>query len=179
MSNLDIYEVDPWRRGRCEEEHTRGSSRPKMRTKPHTRWPGSICTAKATAGSFGCGSGGLGTEAPCRSCFTPPEAASGRNRRASGPCQRKLNQNSNSFRRRTARSLGRLIQVRTCRLSMMKISRAGQDRLLPAPLLRQAPNVSSFHSCRQLFATTGTATTRSSQQKALSPSPTPVPLGEG
>ena len=23
MPNLDIYEVDPWRRGRCEEEHAR------------------------------------------------------------------------------------------------------------------------------------------------------------
>jgi hypothetical protein len=35
---------------------------------------------------------------------------------------------------------------------------AGQRGLTPAPLLRQAPNVSSFHSRRQLFATTGTAT---------------------
>jgi hypothetical protein len=23
MENVDIYEVDPWRRGRCEEEHAR------------------------------------------------------------------------------------------------------------------------------------------------------------
>jgi len=23
MANVDIYEVDPWRRGRCEEEHAR------------------------------------------------------------------------------------------------------------------------------------------------------------
>ena len=62
---------------------TRGSLLPEMRTKPHTRWPGSICRAKATAGSFGCAPGGLGTEARRRSCFTPPEAASGRNRRPS------------------------------------------------------------------------------------------------
>jgi hypothetical protein len=41
--------------------------------------------------------------------------------------------------------------------------RAGQIIVLPAPLLRQAPNVSSFHSRRQLFATTGTATTSFSQ----------------
>src|SRR5262249_13944678 len=47
-----------------------------MPTKPHTRSPGSICTAKANAGRFGYASGGLGTEAHCRSCFTPPEAAS-------------------------------------------------------------------------------------------------------
>src|SRR5215831_6217716 len=47
-----------------------------MPTKPHTRGPGSICTAKANAGRFGYASGGLGTEAHRRSCFTPPEAAS-------------------------------------------------------------------------------------------------------
>jgi hypothetical protein len=52
---------------------TRGSSRPEMPTKPHTRWPGSICTAKANAGRFGYASGGLGTEAHRGSCFTPPE----------------------------------------------------------------------------------------------------------
>jgi len=150
MASVDIYEVHPCPRGRCDEE-TRGSWRPEMRTKPHTRLPGSICTAKATAGGFGCASGGLGTEARRRSCFTPSEAVSDRNRWPSGPCQRKLNRNSNSFRK-TVRSLGRRNQVRTCRLSMMKISRAGQDRLLPGPSLRQAPNVSSFHSRRQLLA---------------------------
>src|SRR5215831_4638709 len=47
-----------------------------MPTKPHTRGPGSICTAKADAGRLGYASGGLGTEAHRRSCFTPPEAAS-------------------------------------------------------------------------------------------------------
>src|SRR6516164_10643135 len=46
-----------------------------MPTKPHTGWPGSICTAKADAARFGYASGGLGTEAHRRSCFTPPEAA--------------------------------------------------------------------------------------------------------
>jgi hypothetical protein len=43
---------------------------------------------------------------------------------------------------------------------MMKISRAGQDRLLPAPSLRQAPNVSSFHSRRQLLANAAMAASR-------------------
>src|SRR5215468_6984898 len=47
-----------------------------MPTKPHTGWPGSIFTAKANAGRFGYASGGLGTEAHRRSCFTPPETAS-------------------------------------------------------------------------------------------------------
>jgi len=55
---------------------TRGSSRPETPTKPHTRWPGNICTAKANAGRFGYASGGLGTEVHRRSCFTPLEAAS-------------------------------------------------------------------------------------------------------
>ena len=57
---------------------TRGSWRPEMRAKRHTKWPGRICTAKATAGGFDCASGGLETEAPRRSCFTLREAASGR-----------------------------------------------------------------------------------------------------
>src|SRR6516225_7035371 len=58
-----------------------------MPTKPHTGWPGSICTAKANAGRFGYASGGLGTEAHRRSCFTPPEAACAP-RRIAGPPHR-------------------------------------------------------------------------------------------
>src|SRR5262249_47342281 len=50
---------------------TRGSSRPEMPTKPHTRWPGSICTTKVNAGRLGYASEGLGAEARRRSCFTP------------------------------------------------------------------------------------------------------------
>src|SRR5215467_2897952 len=48
-----------------------------MPTKPHTRWPVSICTAKVNAGRSGYASGGLGTEAHRRSCFTPPDAVGG------------------------------------------------------------------------------------------------------
>src|SRR5215471_10254869 len=48
-----------------------------MPTKPHTRWPGSICAAKVNAGRSGYAFGGSGTEAHRRSCFTSPDAVGG------------------------------------------------------------------------------------------------------
>ena len=147
MATLDIYEVDPCHRGDYDEEHARfvaagdADEAAYKVAGEHLHSEGNRRKLRLRVRRIGNGS-------PRRSCFTPPEAASGRSRRAPCPCQRELNRNSNSFRKsgRTVRSRGRRNQVRTCRLSMMKISRVGQDRLLPAPLLRQAPNLSSFHS---------------------------------
>jgi hypothetical protein len=69
---MDIYEVEFCRRGRWEQQDARFVAA--VPTKPHTRWPGSICTSKVNAGRLGYASEGLGTEAHRRSCFTPPEA---------------------------------------------------------------------------------------------------------
>jgi len=72
---MDIYEVKLCRRGRWEQQDARFVAATDVDEAAY-KVQGSICTAKANAGRFGYASGGLGTEAHRRSCFTPPEAAS-------------------------------------------------------------------------------------------------------
>jgi hypothetical protein len=73
MARVDVYEVDPWRRGRYDEEHARFVAAGDADEAAY-KLAGEYLHTKATAGSFGCASGGLGMEAPRRSCFTPPES---------------------------------------------------------------------------------------------------------
>ena len=74
MSTLDIYEVEPCRRGRCEEQDARFVAAGDADEAAY-KVTGEHLQAKANAGRFGYAFAGLAMEAHRRSCFTPLEAA--------------------------------------------------------------------------------------------------------
>ena len=77
MGIMDIYEVELCRRGRWEQQDARFVAAGDADEAAY-KVTGEHLHSEGDAGRFGYASRGLGTEAHRRSCFTPPEAASGR-----------------------------------------------------------------------------------------------------